>query len=242
MAMFEGKSLLVAFVVGALAVASCSSDVTESEEYQALIGDIDELASSQADTERQLAEVEGQLASAEERSSDVESQVGDLESQVGDLESQVVDLEAGLSVEAEESPQDEQPTDLEGAVTIFGDGEISCPDHRADDESLPVGTIVYQPSEGEIRVIVTLTAAAPNWVYGVELWSDESCNSDTAFGFVDETIETDETGAGELDFVVSGLEPGTYRLNVNVSSGGDVPEDLRHREMGTTQFTSVVVP
>lgn len=133
------------------------------------------------------------------------------------------------------------------AVTIYGDGDISCPDHRADDQSLPVGTVVYQPGDDEIRVIITLTDAAPNAPYRVEVWSDESCTTGPLEGD-DESplIETDENGAGELDFVLTGVAAGTYRLNVNLCCGGEDelgrPEDSRHREMGTAQFTEVIVP
>lgn len=106
---------------------------------------------------------------------------------------------------------------------------------------------MYQPGDDEIRVIITLTDAAPNAPYRVEVWSDESCTTGPLKGD-DETpsIETDENGAGELDFVLTGVEPGTYRLNVNFWCGGEDdlggPEDSRHREMGTAQFAEVIVP
>jgi hypothetical protein len=126
-------------------------------------------------------------------------------------------------------------------VTIYGDGDISCPDHKADDQSLPVGTVVYQPRVGEIRVIVTLIHAAPNATYGVEVWSHQSCKIGAPLGGRDEarSIDTDENGMGKLDFVLRAVEPGIYGLNVNLCCGGG--RDPRHREMGTAQFTTVMV-
>jgi hypothetical protein len=148
----------------------------------------------------------------------------------------------------------------EDQVTIYGDGSIRCPDHRADDLSLPVGTVVFQPGDGEIRVTVTLTDAAPNASYEfIEVWSDESCTTHLPMPLGprnDPFIETDENGAGGTTFLIPGVGPGTYRLNVNLCCGappggvpdatgpqgpGSVPEDFRHREMGTAQFTEVTV-
>jgi hypothetical protein len=130
------------------------------------------------------------------------------------------------------------------AVTIYGDGSIGCPDHRADDRSLPVGTVVYQAGDGEIRVIVTLTSAAPSATYEVFVWGDETCVTGGPFD-PDETrglIETDANGTGGLDFVLTDVQPGTYSLNVNLCCGSDGQQDPRHREMGTAQFSKVVVP
>ena len=220
-------------------VTACSSDVTQSEEYQALEAELSDLALSQAETERQLADVEGQLVSSQDQIQSVADQLNEAEERSEELQSKVQELEE--RVDAQRSQ--DGPTIAEGAVTIFGDGEISCPDHRADDESLPVGTVEYQADQGEIRVIVTLTDAAEDWTYGVEVWSDESCAfGESPLGIADDVLETDGNGSGELNFVVGGLEPGAYSVNINISSGGDVPADPRHREMGTAQFTDVVVP
>ena len=130
-------------------------------------------------------------------------------------------------------------TTSDATVGIFGDGDISCPDHRASSDSLPVGTVNYQVGEGQVRVTVSLTAAQPEWTYNnIELWSAQNC---TMLGAAGTTLRTDANGAGEVSFVVSGLEPGTYRVNVNVSSPGEVPGDRRYREMGSSQFVELVV-
>lgn len=235
---FDRRRWVASVVVLALIVTACSSDVTQSEEYQALEAELSDLALSQAETERQLADVEGQLVSAEDQIQRVADQSNEAEERAEELESKVQELEE--RVDAQRSQ--DGPTVAEGAITIFGDGEISCPDHRVDDESLPVGTVEYQSDQGEIRVIVTLTDAAEDWTYGVEVWSDESCAFGEPLGIADDVLKTDESGSGELGFVVGGLESGTYSVNINISSGGDVPADPRHREMGTAQFTDVVVP
>lgn len=137
----------------------------------------------------------------------------------------------------------EGPEGPEGAVTVYGDGDIGCPSHVASDTALPVGTVVFQPeAAGEVRVVVTLADAAADWEYDVELWSDESCLSGvplSAFGVP--RLTTDADGAGELRHVFTELAPGTYRLNVNLSSRAGVPPDARHREMGASVFTEVVV-
>ncbi len=132
----------------------------------------------------------------------------------------------------------------EAAVTLYGDGGISCPNHVADDESLPVGEVTYFPGEGELRVVITLTDAAPHRVYGVQLWSDESCRiAEPRWGPLGTSrrLTTDGNGAGELDHVFTGMAPGTYRVNVNLVTETDSHDDPRHREMGAATFTDVVV-
>lgn len=134
----------------------------------------------------------------------------------------------------------------ETAVTVYGDGEISCPNHVADDRSLPVGTVAYFPGQGQIRVVITLTDAAPHRAYGVQLWGDESCDiADHPWGPLgaSQPLTTDGNGAGELDYVFTGMAPGTYRVNVNLVDGlfDETRPDFRHREMGAAIFTDVVV-
>lgn len=129
-------------------------------------------------------------------------------------------------------------------VTVYGDGAISCPNHVADDLSLPVGTVEFQPGPGQIRVIVTLTDAAPGHDYRVELWSDQGCDPGegppAGAWAANQALTTDETGAGVVDHVFTGIDPGTHRVNVNLSTEPD-PDDHRHREMGGATFTDVVV-
>lgn len=132
----------------------------------------------------------------------------------------------------------------ETVATVHGDGEISCPNHVADDLSLPVGTVAYFPGEGELRVVIRLTDAAPDRAYGVQLWSDESCDlvehSWAPLG-TSQRLTTDGNGAGELDHVFTGIPPGTHRVNVNLVTETDSHDDPRHREMGAATFTEVVV-
>lgn len=135
----------------------------------------------------------------------------------------------------------------ENAVTLYGDGSISCPNHVADDESRPVGRVEYFPGEGELRVVITLTDAASNRTYGVQLWTDESCgtaeNPGGPFG-ASQRLTTDGTGAGALEHVFTGIPPGTYRVNVNLVDDlfdATTGDDFRHREMGAATFTDVVV-
>lgn len=235
---FNMRGWAVSGVVLALLITACSSDVTESEEYQALEAEVSDLTASQVETERQLAEVESQVTSAEAQMQSVMDRMAEVEEYAEELEADMQALHEGMD---DQSPQSTAPA-VSGLVTIFGDGEISCPDHRASDESLPVGTVEYMAGESEIRVIVSLTDAAQDWAYQVELWSDQSCTREGPLGFSDGLLLTDSNGAGELSFVVGGLGPGVYRVNINISSTRNVPPDPRHREMGTTQFTEVLVP
>ena len=225
-------------VVIGLVVTACSSDVTQSEEYQALEAELEELASSQAETASELVAVESQLASAEVQIQSVQDQLAEAEERTLELEAVVGEFLGASSVMDFEGPTEAQPNPDDG-VTIYGDGEISCPDHRASIESLPVGTITYRPDEGEIGVTITLTGAAPNVSYAVELWTNDSCSIGGPLTS-EHGIRTDGNGAGELEFTVTGLDPGSYALNVNLSTGSP-HEDPRHREMGTAQFTEVVV-
>jgi hypothetical protein len=132
-------------------------------------------------------------------------------------------------------------------VTIHADGNISCPDHVSDNGSHPVGIVTYESGSGEVRVRVVLTDAAPDSRYYVEVWSDESCQVGQPLSGYDRPaphFTTDSNGAGELEFVVPGIEPGAHMLNVNIvhswESEGTL-EDPRHREMGAAVFTEVVV-
>ncbi len=132
----------------------------------------------------------------------------------------------------------------EYTATLYGDGGIGCPNHVADDQSLPVGEVAYFPGEGELRVVITLTDAAPNRAYGVELWGDESCDiAEHPWGPLGTSrrLTTDANGAGQLDHLFTGIPPGTYRVNVNLVTETDSDDDFRHREMGAATFTEVVV-
>jgi hypothetical protein len=130
------------------------------------------------------------------------------------------------------------------AVTIYGDGDVSCPNHVADDDSLPVGTVRFEPGPGEVRVTVALTDAAPEWNYYVEVWTDEGCETETPLlgdEPADTRFTTDGDGAGELEFVLTGIEPGTYQLNVDVVARLGEPADPRHAEIAAAEFTEVIV-
>ena len=237
---FTTGTLLASGLVLALVITACSSDLTESEEYLALEAEVSELTASQAETERLLDEVEAELAEAEAEIESVADRLAEVEEYAEELEGAVEDLDQSADDEYPDPPT--ARTTAEGPVTIFGDGEISCPDHRASDESLPVGTVEFQAGDGEIQVTVTLTDAAADWAYEVELWSDRSCATSGPLGLSSVQLVTDGSGAGALSFAVEGLGSGTYGVNVNISSGGNVPPDPRHREMGTAQFTEVIVP
>ena len=59
--------------------------------------------------------------------------------------------------------------------TLYGDGDIHCPDHWAHDRSLPVGAVRYQPGEDGIEITVTLDQAWPDTDYYVEVNTDTFC-------------------------------------------------------------------
>jgi hypothetical protein len=134
-----------------------------------------------------------------------------------------------------------------GAVeaTIYGDGDVNCPDHWAQDESLPVGTVTFRPTDAGVDVEIVLTDAAPNWTYSVEVLPEDFCVSEEVLLASDVELVTDEDGAGQIRFAVTGLTPGTtYRLLVNVVSepSTEVPEDPRLREMAPAGLTEVAIP
>jgi hypothetical protein len=61
--------------------------------------------------------------------------------------------------------------------TLYGDGDITCPDHWAQDLSLPVGRVRYQPSDDHIEITVNLDGAWPNTEYFVEVNTDTCCRT-----------------------------------------------------------------
>lgn len=83
-------------VVCALAVAACSADVTQSEEYLALAAEVDDLTSSNVETADQLADTEGDLAEVEDEIETVRDELADAKERAEAAESMVEDLEADL--------------------------------------------------------------------------------------------------------------------------------------------------
>ena len=127
-------------------------------------------------------------------------------------------------------------------VTLYGDGDISCPDHWADDTSLPVGTVLYQPGEGELVVSVDFTEVAPSTGYEVSLWKDDSCEDEEPFYTPPWTFRSNDQGVGSGQFVLSNLEPGTYQFSLNVVPFDDGADDPRLEEIATPEFSKVVIP
>jgi hypothetical protein len=84
--------------------------------------------------------------------------------------------------------------------TLYGDGEITCPEHWAHDRSLPVGQVQYTPTAQGVEITVTLTKAWPDTEYYVEVNTDQLCQGqqdgtgDRRFG----GLVTDGDGAGSL--------------------------------------------
>ena len=128
-------------------------------------------------------------------------------------------------------------------ATIYGDGDVTCPNHWAQDESLPVGTVTFRPTNDGLDIEVDLTDAAPNWTYNAEVLPADFCETGTILAGVIGELLTDDTGAGRLEVSVP-VEPGAYELTVNVVSepNDNVPEDPRLREMSPSGLTEVVVP
>jgi hypothetical protein len=84
--------------------------------------------------------------------------------------------------------------------TLYGDGDIHCPNHWAHDLSLPVGQVQYTPTPQAVEITVTLTQAWPDTEYYVEVNTDQFCQGqqdgtgDRRFG----GLVTDGDGAGSL--------------------------------------------
>lgn len=144
---------------------------------------------------------------------------------------------------------------MEPEKTLYGDGDIHCPNHWADEAAIPVGSVEFRPSEGAISVAVELTDAATDMEYRVEVFTLETmCEPGNAtwqwpaWNLPTEPVfTTDESGAGGLEFVVENVDPGTYRLNVNVVQNGwedDWPttQNIQLREIGGAGFSEVTVP
>jgi ketosteroid isomerase-like protein len=60
--------------------------------------------------------------------------------------------------------------------TLYGDGDIHCPDHWAHELSLPVGQVRYRPTSNGLEITVTLEQAWPNTEYYVRVNSDTFCD------------------------------------------------------------------
>ncbi len=131
-------------------------------------------------------------------------------------------------------------------VTVYGDGEVSCPELGASDESMPVGTVTYEPSDKGLVVEIELTDAEPNWVYYVEVLDREFCDTDVPLLRADnapDLLATDESGAGTVTLLVEDVDSGSLEVQVDIISAlNPGPTDERLREMAPTNFTEVDMP
>lgn len=128
-------------------------------------------------------------------------------------------------------------------IAVYGDGEISCPDHVASDESMPVGAVVYTPTDEGLQVEIVLTDAEPSWVYYVEVLDPEFCDTKVLLHRAEDLIATDESGSGAITILVEDLAPGPLEVQVNIVSGLQPgPANERLREMAPSTFTEVDLP
>lgn len=84
------------------------------------------------------------------------------------------------------------------AQTLYGDGDINCPDHWAHDRSLPVGQVQYTLTPQAIEITVTLTHAWPDTEYDVSVKTDQFCPEGAQASSYSERLTTDRDGAGSL--------------------------------------------
>ena len=126
-------------------------------------------------------------------------------------------------------------------TTIYGDGDVSCPGHYADDLSTPVGRVVFRPVEDGVHFRIILNNAAPDWTYGVavNLELGDCIDFDAVQSFTG--LTTNKNGVGRLTGTYV-TEPGTYSIQVNVVSADGVPDNPLHREMAPARFVQVTVP
>ena len=94
--------------------------------------------------------------------------------------------------------------------TLYGDGDIRCPDHWAHDLSLPIGQVQYTPTPQAIEITVTLDQAWPDTEYYVEVNTDQSCRAWES-GSWDEIrvpgLTTDRDGAGSVTLTYASRPP-----------------------------------
>jgi hypothetical protein len=107
--------------------------------------------------------------------------------------------------------------------TLYGDGEITCPDHWAHDRSLPVGQVQYTPTAQGVEITVTLTRAWPDTEYYVEVNTDQICQGEAgvfagpSFG----GLVTDAEGAGSLTLTYTPTTREASRLPAVALLAGD---------------------
>jgi hypothetical protein len=159
-------------------------------------------------------------------------------------------LDSGGDVLAVPSTEPDDIPIRESRQILYGAGDIGCPHHWAHDQSLPVGSVEFAAGEGLFTVVVELSAAAPNSEYGLEVLEPEDCEfgAPALFeGAAPRTLTTDGTGAGRIEFVVEDVDPGIYRLNVNLvhndwEDAFPDADDTRLWEIGGAGFSLVAIP
>ena len=135
----------------------------------------------------------------------------------------------------------------EAAVaTLYGDGDIDCPDHVADNLSTPVGQVVFRPTADGYWMNVVLTNAAPNWVYDVSVNLDVGNGQDPEDCFLgadtyEGALTTNSNGVGVFQ-ASSDLFSGDLLIQVSIGSGENVPPNPLHREIGQSSFVGITVP
>jgi hypothetical protein len=131
-------------------------------------------------------------------------------------------------------------------ATLYGDGDINCPGHVADDLSTPVGKVAFRPTTDGYWMNVVLTNAAPNWEYNVAVNLDvgNGEDEDDCFLGVDEyegAITTNSQGVGVFR-ASSDLFSGDVLIQVNIGSAEGVPPNPLHREISQASFVQITVP
>ena len=131
-------------------------------------------------------------------------------------------------------------------VTVYGDGDVSCPELGASDESMPVGRVTYEPSDEGLVVEIELTDAEPNWVYYVEVLDRQFCDTNVPLlrgDGLNELLATDESGSGAVTLLVEDVDSGLLEVQVDIVSAlVSDPADERLREMAPTNYTEVDIP
>jgi hypothetical protein len=142
----------------------------------------------------------------------------------------VVAMDIGGPQRADPRPREIGPDAFAGLTvpgptieqTLYGDGDITCPDHWAHDLSLPVGRVRYTPTRQGVEITVTLTDAWPDTEYDVAVNTDEFCPGGAYPGPGFAGLVTDGDGAGSLTLTYERLPTDASRPpGVGLLAGDD---------------------
>ena len=137
--------ILAALVLGSVFFAACSPEVTESDEYQELLAELDKVESER---DRAHSEIED----AESSRDQAQAELADSQARADSLEAELTDAEAALVAAQAVSQTDLGEPWPDGVKTLFVDGCTENPDDISPEDMLSLCLCVTEELEKRVSL------------------------------------------------------------------------------------------